>query len=242
MSLKELLKLLSDKNVTPLDAVERNSLLRSFGFDCIRTFQWLDNLIAMLFLEKVYLIYPWEIKVRYVDPVFKVALTDVYFEPIDTVVPMWLCIDSFIDAGKAPLFGANNKEIQDMAFMTEYQEHEILSSMFLPAVKDDLGELYYPELSFHFQYTLDVIFGVRGYDSPDGLKYVATDINLAEKWRKAICAEGKRKMKKLIGTQRYNMFVTGIDKMTNDRKETSPVFAEEREQSFNSLQTLMSKL
>ena len=242
MSLTEVLKLLSKNNVIPLDAVERNHLLRSFGFDCIRTFQQLDNLIAMLFLEKVYLIYPWEIKVRYVDPVFKVALTDVYFQSLETTVPMWLCIDSIIEAGKAPLFCQNYKQIQDMAFMTDYQETEIISSMFLPAVKDDTGELYYPELSFHIQYVLDVIYGIRGYDTPDGVKNVATDLHLADKWRQAICAEGKRKMKKVIGSQRYNMFVTGIDKMSTVRKETAPVLAEEREKSFNSVQVLMSKL
>jgi hypothetical protein len=242
MSLTEILKLLSKKNIMPQDAVERNSLLRSFGFDCIRTFQQLDNLIAMLFLEKVYLIAPWTIKVRYADPVFKVALCDIYFEPIETVVPMWLCVDSIIEAGKAPLFSVDNKEIQDMAFITLQQESDILSCMFYPTVKDENNEMYYPELSFHIQYVLDVIYGIRGYDSPKGLLYVATDLKLADKWRLAICAEGKRKMKKLVGTQRYTMFVAGIDNLNTVRKETSPVFAEEREKSSNSLTALMAKL
>ena len=242
MSLKEVLALLSKKNVLPLDAAERNYLLRSFGFDCIRTFHTLDNLIAMLFLENVQLIYPWEIKVRYVDPVFKVALTDVYFKSLEVVVPMWLCIDSVIEAGNAPLYNEYNKEIQDMAFISVQQESDVLSSMFLPAVKDINNEMFYPELSFHIQYVLDVIFGVRGYNSPKGLIYVSTDLKLANKWRLAICSEGKNKMKIVVGTNRYSMFVLQIDKMNTERKETSPLSAEERERSSNSLTALMSKL
>jgi len=155
---------------------------------------------------------------------------------------MWLCIDSIIEAGNAPLFSVDNKEIQDMAFITPQQESDILSCMFYPAVKDEDNELYYPELSFHIQYLLDVIYGIRGYNSPKGLLYIATNLQLANKWRLAICAEGKRKMKKLVSTQRYNMFVAGIDNLNNVRKETSPVFAEEREKSSNSLTALMSKL
>lgn len=217
-SLKETLKQLSKKNVIPADITERNDLLRLLGYDCIKTFYWLDNLIAMLFLEDVYLIAPWTINVRYVDPVFKVVQADVYFELLECVIPMWMCVDSIIDAGKAPLFSPDNDVIQDMAFMCENQETSLLSSMFLDPVKDSDGEMYYPELSFHIQYVLDVIFGIRGYDTPNGKTFVATDINLADKWRKAIVNEGKHKMKTIVKSDRYRRFVLGIDDLMSKHK------------------------
>jgi len=243
MSLIQTISLLSSKNVIPEDAVERNLLLRSFGYDnVIKTFQSLDYLIGMLFLENKMLVEPWDITVRYADPIFKVALVDVYFYPLEVTVPYWMCIDSVIEAGLSPLFCRDNKEIQDMAFISENQKHELISCMFNAPIKDSNNEIYYPELSFHIQYVLDVIFGVRGYDTKDGITYVATDLNLADKWRKAICAEGKNKMKKLVSTDRYLAFVQGIDKLNLQRQQASPVYVQQQEENKQNLQTLMSRL
>jgi hypothetical protein len=240
MSLKVTLQRLSEKHVIPADAEERNYLLRLLGYNCIRTFYQLDNLIAMMFLENKYLVAPWEIKVRYCDPVFKVALTDIYFQPIDTVVPMWLCIDSIVEAGKAPLISEHNRQLQDMAFMCESQESTILSCMFFDTVNDENGDPFMPELSFHIQYVLDVIFGLRGYNSDTGMVYVATSLDVADNWRKAIVDEGKKKMKKVLSTQRYKHFLVDIDSL--EEKRTGPVQREQKEYNENVVLQLASKL
>jgi hypothetical protein len=195
----------------------------------------------MMFLENKYLVAPWTIKVRYSDPAFKVLLVDVYFHPIETVVPMWMCADSIIEAGKAPLFGAHGKEVQDMAFLSDNQEHYFLTALFEEPVKDENGDLYYPELSFHLQYLLDVLFGIRGYETADGLAYVATDLDLADKWRKAICSEGKAKMKASVKSERYLNFAFQLDRLVEERKNLTLTPEVKKEQSILITQ-LASKL
>lgn len=238
MSLKATLQLLSERNVVPLDIEERNYLLRSFGFNCIRSFDWIDNLLNMMFKDGM-LLYPWEIKVRYCDPVFKVALIDLNVNCIDFPIPMWVCVDSIIEAGKAPLYNDYFDEIQDMAMMCPEQEQAIISSMFLEPVKDG-NESYWPELSFHIGYIFDVLFGVRGYDGPDGKIYVATNLQIAAKWRDAIVAEGKRKMRSVMKSGRYNNFVCELD--TLEASETKPVREEKKIEDFETIKTLSARL
>ncbi len=176
-----------------------------------------------MFIENELLVYPWTISVRYVDPVFKVALVDVHFIPLNTVVPMWMCIDSIIEAGKAPLFGAHGRQIQDMAFMCEEQEHSLILSMFKDHVIVD-GEPLFPELSFHIQYVLDIIYGIRGFEGVDDkLYYVATDWTLAEKWRTAICIDGKISMKKAVTSNRFYTFISELYQLQDKREEKSVV-------------------
>lgn len=242
-SLKETLKLLSSKNIVPADTEERNSLLRSFGYQCIRDFYQLEKLITMMFIENELLVYPWKISVRYVDPVFKVAHVDVFFEPIKTVVPMWMCIDSIIKAGKAPLFGAHGRQIQDMAFMCEEQEHSMILSMYHDHVIEN-GEPLFAELSFHIQYVLDIIYGIRGFKGVDeNLYYVATDWDLAEKWRNAICIDGKIRMKKAVTSNRYHSFVSELYGLQDNREDKSLVeIAEQLVPKKEVLISLSSKL
>jgi hypothetical protein len=201
----------------PRDREEKMYFLDSLGFTLVKTFNELDKHFSMLFNNNV-LVYPFEISVRYACFNFKVAHVDFYFQPLQVVVPYWLCLETISDAGLQPLIRLEGH--QDMVWMCDHQAVELLNSTVNVPVKDNKGKDYYPETSYHLQYFFEVLYGLRGYEDDNGKKFcVATDFTIANKWRDAILAEGCNKLKNMLETNRYFKFLDKVDHMTVEQEK-----------------------
>lgn len=208
----------------PRDREEKMFFLDSLGITLVKTFSELDKHFHMLFNNNV-LIYPFDVRVRYACYNFKVALVDFYFERLEVVVPYWLCLETISDAGLQPLITLEGQ--QDMIWMCENQAEELLNSTVCEPITDESGNTYYPETSYHVKYFFEVLYGLRGYEDENGKKYcVATDLDIANKWRDAIVVSGCAKMKNLLETNRYFKFLDKVDKMTVEQESKKMVMVD----------------
>jgi hypothetical protein len=237
--LKATLNRLRERGVIPCGTEERNYLLRSLGFKQVMSFHDYTNHFFMLIINDIP-VYPFQVRVRYADPYIGVVQAEVYYEPLETCVEYWLDVDTIVEAGLAPVIHAcGNGQAMDMAFMCKEQEQSFRESLFAQAVIED-GERLYPEASFHIQYVLEVLYGVRDFEQDGKLTRIATDIAMAESWRRAIMAEGKSKSKKVMQGRRYAAFLSALEDLED--KHVVPVTVEKKEQNDSIINKLMSKL
>ena len=212
---------LSNKyGLVPLNTFDKNYILNNFGIKGLSTFYDVQNFIRMVYLDNM-IIFPWDIRVRYCDPIWQVAHIEFYIHPLEITLEYWMCINTIRDAGKSPIYDEHNNILQDMAFMTETQSDSLFATTFYEPVKDG-DKLLYPELSGHIQYLFDVIYGIRGYsDSNGNYSRLCTSQYWANKWKEACIKDGIYKYKKVLKTDRYLKYIDDIDYVIMNKGEAS---------------------
>lgn len=220
----EVISLSKKHSLIPETTYEKNNILRNFGINELCTFHKLQHFIRMVYLDNS-IIYPWDIKVRYCDPIWQVAHIEFYIVPLEITLEYWMCINTIRDAGLSPLYDEHNNILQDMAFMTAEQGDSLFASTFLDPVKDG-DKLLYPELSSHIQYLFDVVYGIKGYATGSGdIVRLCTSQYWANKWKEACIKDGIYKYRKVLTTNRYLAFIDNIETILLN-KEKVPIIHE----------------
>lgn len=217
--MRDLLDSLNIRGFIPESYEERNLLLRSLGCNLLKSFFIIDNQLNMVTKQGTVL-YPWDLRVLDVDPMQRIVQIEMYLHGPDTTLSFWMDVDTLIEAGNNPVVNTERGYALDKAWMCEEQPAYINEAMLIPPVIL-FGRERHVELEAHIDYLLQVLYGVRGYEGPDGkLSYIATDIQLAESWCRAAIIDGEAKAEKVLGTKRWYAFLDRMDTLKRKQNNT----------------------